>query len=190
MGIKFFTPVYDRLHKTDSAYLYYQKYIAIKEIVVSDQTKGKFAAYNYEQQINSMNNEKLISRQQLKIQHQQLAQSSFQKKILITGLMCLIIISGIIFRVILLKRKNEKSLRELAENELQIQKLENQKKLSELEMHALRAQMNPHFIFNSLNAINLFILENNKLQASEYLAKFSRLVRLILAKFTGTCLFR
>jgi sensor histidine kinase YesM len=55
-----------------------------------------------------------------------------------------------------------------------------QHKASELEMQALRAQMNPHFIFNSLNAINMFILENNKLQASEYLSKFSRLVRLIL----------
>ena len=49
-----------------------------------------------------------------------------------------------------------------------------------LEMQALRAQMNPHFIFNSLNAINRFILQNDKLQASEYLTKFSRLVRLIL----------
>ena len=47
-------------------------------------------------------------------------------------------------------------------------------------MQTLRSQMNPHFIFNSLNSINLFILENNKLQASEYLSKFSRLVRLIL----------
>lgn len=55
-----------------------------------------------------------------------------------------------------------------------------QHKASALEMQALRAQMNPHFIFNSLNSINLFILENNKLQASEYLSKFSRLIRLIL----------
>ena len=172
--------VYDRLHETDSAYLYYQKYIAIKEIVVSDQTKGKFAAYSYEQQITSMNNEKLISRQQLKIQQQQLVQSSLQKKILIIGLICLIVVSGFIFRTIVLRRKNERDLRELAENELQIQRLEYQKKLSELEMQALRAQMNPHFIFNSLSAINLFILENNKLQASEYLSKFSRLIRLIL----------
>jgi LytS/YehU family sensor histidine kinase len=57
---------------------------------------------------------------------------------------------------------------------------EMKQKTAELEMQALRAQMNPHFIFNSLNSINLFILENNKLQASEYLTKFSRLVRLIL----------
>jgi LytS/YehU family sensor histidine kinase len=80
----------------------------------------------------------------------------------------------------MLRRKNESSRRELAENELEIQKLESQKKLSELEMQALRAQMNPHFIFNSLNSINMFILENNKLQASEYLSKFSRLARSIL----------
>lgn len=53
-------------------------------------------------------------------------------------------------------------------------------KAGELEMQALRAQMNPHFIFNSLNSINRFILQNNKEQASAYLTKFSRLVRLIL----------
>ena len=57
---------------------------------------------------------------------------------------------------------------------------EIKQKTAKLEMQALRAQMNPHFIFNSLNSINLFILENNKLQASEYLSKFSRLIRLIL----------
>jgi len=55
-----------------------------------------------------------------------------------------------------------------------------QHKASALKMQALRAQMSPHFIFNSLNSINMFILENNKLQASEYLSKFSRLIRLIL----------
>ena len=53
-------------------------------------------------------------------------------------------------------------------------------KSSELEMQVLRAQMNPHFIFNSLNSINRFILQNNKEQASEYLTKFSKLVRMIL----------
>lgn len=50
----------------------------------------------------------------------------------------------------------------------------------ELEMKALRAQMNPHFIFNSLNSINNFILRSEKQQASEYLVKFSKLIRLIL----------
>ena len=61
-----------------------------------------------------------------------------------------------------------------------IQKTEFTKKLSEMEMQALRAQMNPHFIFNSLNSINTFILKNEPEAASDYLTKFSRLIRLIL----------
>jgi ligand-binding sensor domain-containing protein len=53
-------------------------------------------------------------------------------------------------------------------------------RLAETEMAALKAQMNPHFIFNSLNAINRFILKSEKIEASDYLAKFSKLIRNIL----------
>ena len=55
-----------------------------------------------------------------------------------------------------------------------------QKKIIETEMAALRAQMNPHFIFNCLNSINLFILKSEPEIASDYLTKFSRLIRLAL----------
>jgi ligand-binding sensor domain-containing protein len=54
------------------------------------------------------------------------------------------------------------------------------KHIAEVEMQALRAQMNPHFMFNSLNSINNFILKNDPDNASGYLTKFSRLMRLIL----------
>jgi len=57
---------------------------------------------------------------------------------------------------------------------------ELKQKTMKLEMQALRAQMNPHFIFNSLNSINRFILQNNRTEASAYLSKFSKLVRMIL----------
>jgi ligand-binding sensor domain-containing protein len=53
-------------------------------------------------------------------------------------------------------------------------------KMSEMEMTALRAQMNPHFIFNSLNSIENFIMQNEKRLASDYLNKFATLVRMIL----------
>lgn len=52
--------------------------------------------------------------------------------------------------------------------------------LKEMEMSALRAQMNPHFLFNSLNSIKHFIIKNNPKEASRYLSKFSLLMRLIL----------
>ena len=57
-------------------------------------------------------------------------------------------------------------------------------KLKELrtvaEMKALRAQMNPHFIFNCMNTIEAFILENKPRDASAFLQKFSKLTRRIL----------
>jgi hypothetical protein len=53
-------------------------------------------------------------------------------------------------------------------------------KMAETEMIALRSQMNPHFIFNSLNSIENFMMRNEKRLASSYLNKFARLIRMIL----------
>ena len=177
---KILSSVYDHWHQPDSAFFYYQWYTTMKDSVLNDQVKGKLAAYSFEQKIELLNKEK-------EIQQAQLQKESLWRKFLIIGIIALIFIAVIIFRVIMLKRKNEKNLRELAENELTIQKLESEKKQSdlqqqatELEMQALRAQMNPHFIFNCLNAINGFILTNDSETAAGYLTKFSRLIRMVL----------
>lgn len=55
-----------------------------------------------------------------------------------------------------------------------------EKKLAEAEMMALRSQMNPHFLFNSLSSIRYFILSNQNDKAADYLNKFSKLIRLVL----------
>lgn len=52
--------------------------------------------------------------------------------------------------------------------------------LVDLELRALRSQMNPHFIFNSLNSIQYYILQNEPKEAYNYLSKFSALMRKIL----------
>ena len=49
-----------------------------------------------------------------------------------------------------------------------------------LELKALRAQMNPHFIFNSLNSIQYFVMNNEGKEAAKYLSKFAKLIRMIL----------
>lgn len=54
------------------------------------------------------------------------------------------------------------------------------KQLAQTEMKALHAQMNPHFIFNCLNSIREMILNNENEQASLYLSKFARLIRITL----------
>ena len=77
-------------------------------------------------------------------------------------------------------RLNEKYRLQMERSEKEKELSRLQHRTSQLEMHALRAQMNPHFLFNSLNSINRFIIQNNSDQASGYLTKFSRLMRLIL----------
>ncbi len=52
--------------------------------------------------------------------------------------------------------------------------------MSELEMKALRAQMNPHFIFNCLNSIHHCMRGNDVALAGDYLVKFSQLIRYVL----------
>jgi len=64
---------------------------------------------------------------------------------------------------------------------LEALKAKYDKELAELKMTSLRSQMNPHFIFNSLNSIKSYIIENKKENAVYYLNKFSKLIRKILA---------
>lgn len=60
------------------------------------------------------------------------------------------------------------------------QRLENEKRKIELEYGLLRAQMNPHFVFNSLNSIQGYFADNQFVQGNEFLGKFSRLIRRVL----------
>ena len=54
------------------------------------------------------------------------------------------------------------------------------KRISESELKALRAQMNPHFMFNAINSIQNFVLKNDSKSAQKYLTKFARLIRSVL----------
>jgi LytS/YehU family sensor histidine kinase len=62
----------------------------------------------------------------------------------------------------------------------EIEKTAINKRFAELEFQALQAQMNPHFVFNAMSTLQYYILKNESENASEYLAKFARLMRLFL----------
>ncbi|WZL89796.1 histidine kinase [Salinimicrobium sp. 3283s] len=62
----------------------------------------------------------------------------------------------------------------------EVQKRLIQKRLEETKMEALLAQMNPHFIFNAMNSIQYFIMDSDVEKATEFLADFSKLIRLNL----------
>lgn len=66
------------------------------------------------------------------------------------------------------------------EAQLKQKESELKQQMAEVEMKALRAQMNPHFIFNCLNSIYFFIRQNEGTKAGQYLIKFSNLMRMVL----------
>ncbi len=172
--------LYGRLRKTDSAYQYYLKYIAVKDSILKDEYLRNIALSemkaNDEQQktkIDLLQKDQQIKQQQLMYQQQTLKSESWIRNILIGSIISIVAIVIFVIRNISLKRKNDKLQSERKHAQLQQQ-------ATELEMLALRAQMNPHFIFNCLSSINRFILINNTEAASSYLTKFSRLIRMAL----------
>jgi len=172
--------LFDKEGPKDSAYFYYRRYIGIKDSLLNDQVKAKFASYGLEQQIKWLNQEKQLNAVCLR-------EEMMTKNFLIAGIVALFLFSSVYVWLIRLKRKNEAHRRQRAENELEIERLEGerakaalQQRAKELEIQALRSQMNPHFIFNCLNAINRFILSHETEAASDYLTKFSRLMRMIM----------
>jgi len=166
IGYQLLSGIYNHLGKTDSAYLYLEKYTLLKDSVLTRKFVSRMQDYATTAENERGRAQLLLLGKDNKIKEQQLKQKTLINMILIGSILSFIILGAIIFRNILLRRRNEK--------------LQNIKKVGELQQQALRAQMNPHFLFNSLNSINHFILLNNKSQASEYLTKFSKLVRLIL----------
>ncbi len=179
--------LFDAKHENDSAYQHLQLYTSLKEIIDADQTEQKLAFFKSEIETEKAKAGIARLKEEKQLQEFQLNQYSLEKYFLIVGLVFLSGMGLILFRNVSLKRESEKQKRELAESELKMQTFENARtkaefhqQAAELQMQALRAQMSPHFIFNSLNSINRFILRNDSENASEYLVKFSKLVRLIL----------
>ena len=62
--------------------------------------------------------------------------------------------------------------------------IKNLREISDLKLSLLHTQMNPHFIFNALNSIKYYILENDTKNAVDYLTKFSKIIRTILVSST------
>ncbi len=165
--------IYDEQKNTDSAYKYRLLFDNMNDSISQDQlarslavTQMKFNDEEKQSQIDLLKKDNQLN-------HQQVKSESIQKNVLVAAMIVTLLIGFIIFRTFILKRKNEKLESQRTQAELQ-------NKATELEMQALRAQMNPHFIFNCLSSINRFILKNKTEEASDYLTKFSRLIRMVL----------
>ncbi len=130
------------------------------------------------EQVKDLQSAQLIVNQKDKqIKEQEIAEQ-FKNLNLLRGLL----VSLFLLALLLWQLVRYRQRAELAKKKLENERLQNEahRSLIEMKAEALRAQMNPHFIFNSLNTIEGFMLQNKTLEASSFLQKFSKLIRLVL----------
>jgi hypothetical protein len=172
-GYLLLSEIYSDLKQNDSAYFLIHQYIALKDSVANQQFLWRLTNYKKQNEYKKQIEQLTSLEKDNSIKAEKLKNETMLKWFFIIGLIIIAISGIIVYRSLSLRRKNYQLKSEHEKATLK-------QNATQLQMQALRAQMNPHFISNSLSAINLFILENNRLQASEYLGKFSRLIRLIL----------
>lgn len=165
--------IYSATNQPGRALVLYKEYEAMKDSILNDQLKGRL--YEFKRIAEDERNLAKIAllQKETRITEQNLRAARTSASILIIGIVVLLVLGTVIFWTISLKRKNEKLRNESS-------RMEWEHAAKDLEMQALRARMNPHFIFNCLSSINRFILKNEPDQASDYLTRFSRLIRLVL----------
>ncbi len=191
-GYKLLWQIYADMHKANLADNYHLKYILLNDSLQNDKYISQAAAWKA---INDININEANYQNQLKINEERNNdkikfinnEKKTQLYVFISAIVLISLFTTLIIRNTRLKRKkdqlqlmmNEANITlEKQNREQEVAQLNHQK--TELEMLALRAQMNPHFIFNCLSSINRFILINNTEAASSYLTKFSRLIRMAL----------
>lgn len=165
---------YSGLNDHKNALLYYKKCIELERQIFTDETALKIAQQKEEYEAEKKENEiKFLKEKQVETEAKVKAEAETEKeknKVWVTmGIASILILIMLVLMIIISGRQKRKQ---------QITEFALQK--AELEQNALRAQMNPHFIFNALNSIQHYILNNEAQYAYDYLAKFSKLIRLVL----------
>ena len=150
---------YEQIGQFEKAYFSANRSKILGDSLRNLQIQGRIRELNHQYEYDKV--EQKLKEAQLKTA---LQQSRFRLFLLLIGLSLIILVVIYILRTQGLKRKTT----ELAKRKI------------ELEYNILRAQMNPHFIFNALNSIQGFFSNQQFLAGNEYLKTFSHLIRKVL----------
>lgn len=156
---------------------------ALENLRVHVKLQDSLSSQEIKNRISKIEGEREIALRDKEIQTARLKMKQIWIYVIIT--LFVIILASVYF----INRSNIGHLR--LKNELQAleaderaKELLYRNKISESELTAIRSQMNPHFIFNVLNSIESYILENDPEQASRLVQKFATLSRLVLENST------
>ncbi len=168
---------YNALGNKDSALFYYKTYTQLKDSLFTSERNKRIeelqAIYEAEQKEAAIRNLQ---------QQNELALLNSQRKNILIGALLSIFLLAVIGVKFYIRQKEEQKKREHLEQELRVaeEKRVLAQQRNESELSSLKAQMNPHFIFNALNSIQEMFLLGDKKIAAEQLGRFSDLTRTIL----------
>ncbi len=170
---------YAKLNEYKKAYQNHKAFAIINDSMVNEEKIAQMEEMKI--RFDTESKEKEIALQQVEIElleERERASATFRYSLWTVATLLLLLV-GFIYNRYRLKHRSEKML-QLKKNEVEAKNLEISLINKELEKRMLRAQMDPHFIFNSLNSIQHFITINDKDSALPYLSKFSKLIRQVL----------
>ena len=165
------------------AYEYQQLRFLLKDSVLNEENNRQLNELQTKYETAEKDQKIILLSKENEVREKEAQRQSALKNAFIAGL---ILVSLLVILVIYIFRQRLKNQFLLASKNEEIKEVNFKRQLSDLEMKALRAQINPHFLFNCMNSINKMILNGETENASQYLAKFSKLVRLILENAEGT----
>ena len=176
---KTMSDAFSMLNQDKKALEFYIKYKVMYDSIFNAENRDQLN--ELEKKYQTEKKQQQIELQELKLAQQssELKQEKLLKKTLTGGVIALLLLFAFVSYAYTLKRKSNIKIN------LQKEKIENQAKYLKkanvvLQQQALSAQMNPHFMYNSLNSVQNYILKNDRIKSSEYLSKFSNLMRKVL----------
>jgi Histidine kinase/Tetratricopeptide repeat len=161
--LKILKEIYINGGNFQEALVVYEGYILLRDSVSSEKAQKEALKKSFEYALEKKQNENLLLSQRNAIQKLEINQGNY----FLFGADCLIL--GVLVILFLIKRQNK-----YRSEYLQLQ----------FEQRMLRSQMNPHFIFNSLNSIQQFVMTGKNREAEVYLSKFAKLIRNLLERST------
>ncbi|QHT68798.1 tetratricopeptide repeat protein [Rhodocytophaga rosea] len=165
------------------AFEYQGLFTAMKDSILNEETTRQLSELQTKYEIGEKDKQLALFAKEKQVQQKEVQRKVLQQKALIGGLLLVTVIAGLVIYLLRQRMRNQKLL--MAKDQ-EIKETQLLHQMSALEMKALRAQMNPHFIFNCMNSINRMILEQDTAGASRYLTKLSKLIRLILENSENT----
>ncbi|MEP6746150.1 MAG: histidine kinase [Bacteroidota bacterium] len=157
---------YDEKGRRDSSAAFYKIYRTTADSLFSENNQRNVSIKETEWMVKRQEIENSQLKEFTKLQDKELAIKNIMLLAVVISLLLIIGIAFFIYKSIQSSKKNTES--QLKQN------------IAETQMQVLRSQMNPHFIFNSLNSIDAFIQSNDKYNATIYLGKFAKLMRNVL----------